>query len=85
MVTQTSFVPNFSFLTLSDSENSLLTRKVNTQTDRHYDYNTPLCRGVKMTIFEKSLNTLLDGYLNIICVKFQPYTPYRFRKIAFDR
>ena len=36
-------------------------------------------KGVKMEIFEKSLNTLLDGYLNIIYAKFQLYSPYRFQ------
>ena len=42
-------------------------------------------KGVKMEIFEKSLKTLLDGYLNIICAKFKLYNPTRFRKFAFDR
>ena len=51
-------MPNFSFLTLTDSEKSLLTRNVDRQTDirqtsdRHYDYNTPLCRRVKMPVKE---------------------------------
>ena len=42
-------------------------------------------KGVKIAFFENSLKNLLDGYLNIICAKFQLYNPYRFRKFAFNK
>ena len=38
-----------------------------------------------MAIFEKSLKTLLDGSINIICAEFHLSNPSRFRKFAFDR
>ena len=48
-------------------------------TCQNYRNYNPGGEGVKIVIFEKSLNTLLCGYINIICAKFQLSNPYRFR------
>ena len=38
-------------------------------------------RGVKRANFQKSLNKLFKGYINIICANFQVSNPYLLRKL----
>ena len=82
MVLETSIVSTFSFLTLTDSENSRL--RDNTHFWLKFWIFGPQ-KGVKMGIFEKSLKSLLDSHINIIYANFKLSYPYRFRKVTFDR